>query len=826
MKTFLFFLQTAFVRLQRGGQRSLVALLCVVFGVMSLVAMTTLAKSIEEMLVLEPQEMIGGDLTLDRTDESVISSSSEAGLQKLLADGMISNYTLIDYNTSLGFRLPDSAEMIFPSVGMGVDTGKYPLAGNLTFVDMTDKPLDDLLKSPDDVIITRDLALTYKLNVGDTILLSDLNYGQPLTAVIRGIASDTPNHQGSKIYFSHETSQALTGLDSSANTVLVSAENPDEVLTKLESLGWRVFTVQHLADVSAATQGALAMGLNDIGLLGLLVSGIGIANTMQALMRRRRKEVAIWKTLGYSSGRIQSMFIAEAGLLGFFGSLVGASLGVLLSLGMVGLFSRITTVLVKWSFSPKEAISGVVVGTMTTIIFAMWSIVSTSRVTPQSLLRNEEPGISQIPAGQGLLLGLLLVIPFMAIAVWVLKSFLTGLLVLIGTILALAVLGAILWLLVFLAAKIFPTRNWALGKISRKGLTQRGSSQFFAMVALFIGVFMLGLGTVITESGNQVTGMIAGPARAENLAIFTTADQEQMVLRVLADNHVNEYATGHTYSVNEIMIPEKIDLPQAPVLFSRSDPGTATITGALWGSRPDGAYAYPYTDIPVGTMLEITAADGSLHEVEVVGTFDNGDQISWPGMNNQFLVSEDLGAELGDVVSSQFYLSIEPERLSALQSSLGKALPNSTLLSMPDYQMHYVRQYQNLFVFVAAMAGLAVMAGILLVANSVNLAMLDRRFEIGVLKSIGYSRGQVIFTQVVEYCIMSLVVSLVALLLIWGMLGLSGLVNETLSTLLMLPPDTAVIIGLAAIILTGSAAVWAAWKPSSVSPVLILNDRD
>ncbi len=826
MKTFFFFLQTAFVRMRRGGQRNLVALLCVVFGVMSLVAMTTLAKSIEDMLVLEPHEMIGGDLTLDRTDESQISAANEAGLQKLLSDGTISSYTLIDYFTSLGFRLPDSAEMIFPSVGMGVDIEKYPLAGNLTFIDPLNKSLDDLLKEPNGIIITRDLALTYKLKVGDTILLSDLNYGQPLPVTIRGIASDTPNHQGSKIYFSHETSQALTGLGSNANTVLVNAPNPDEVSVQLEALGWRVFTAQQLAEASATREGALAMGLNDIGLLGLLVGGIGIANTMQVLMRRRRKEVAIWKTLGYSSGDIQSMFVAEAALLGLFGSLVGAFLGVLLSLGMVGLFSRITTVLVVWSFSPIEAISGVIVGTMTTVIFAMWAIVATSRVTPQSLLRNEEPGISQIPAGQSFLLGLLLVIPFAAIVVWVLKSFITGLLVLIATIICLAILGAILWLLVFIAEKIFPARNWALVKISRKGLTRRGSSQVFAMVALFIGVFMLGLGTVITESGNQVTGMLTGSAQTENLAIFTSADQEHTVLQVLQQNQIDKYATGHTYNVNQIMIPEVSDSSQSRALFSRSDPGTAVITGAVWGTRPDGAYAYPYTGVSVGSMLQITAADGSLHAVEVVGTFDNGDQLSWPGMNNQFLVSEELGAKLGKVVNSQFYLSIDPERLDVIQSKLGKALPKSTLLSMPDYKMHYVRQYQNLFGFVAAMAGLAVMAGILLVANSVSLAMLERRFEIGVLKSVGYSRGQVIFTQVVEYCIMSLVTSLVALLVIWAILGLSGMINETLSTLLMLPPETAVMIGLAAIILTALAAGWAAWKPCSVSPVVILNDRE
>ena len=56
MKAAGFFLKTAFSQLRRGGQRNLVAFFCVAFGVMSLVTMTTMAKSIEKMLVLKPYE--------------------------------------------------------------------------------------------------------------------------------------------------------------------------------------------------------------------------------------------------------------------------------------------------------------------------------------------------------------------------------------------------------------------------------------------------------------------------------------------------------------------------------------------------------------------------------------------------------------------------------------------------------------------------------------------------------------------------------------------------------------------------------------------------
>lgn len=826
MRTAGFFLKTALTQLRRGGQRNMVAFLCVAFGVMSLVTMTTMAKSIEKMLVLKPYELIGGDLTLDRIGEDNISVSEEAELKEMVAIGQIIDYTLMDYSTSLSFHKPDSGELYFPSIGMGVDVHKYPLAGNLTIAEPTGKKLAELLITPGDVLVTRDLALTYKLKVDDQIILSNLDYGQPLTTTIRGIVSDTPNHQGSKIYYSYETSFALTGMDRTANTVLVKTNQQDETAATLESSGWRVFTSQFLADATAAQEGAIAMVLNDIGLLGLLVSGIGIANTMQVLLKRRRKEVAIWKALGYTAGRIQVMFATEAALLGFGGSLLGSALGVLLSYGLVGLFSRVTSLLMHWSFSPVEALSGLVIGTVTTLIFAMWAIVSTSKISPLALLRSEALVANQIPIGQGIALALLLVVPFLGIAVWVLKSFLIGLLVLFGSVLGLIGLAFMLWLLMLLAVKFLPLRRWSLGKISRINLRQRGMTQVIAMVALFIGVIMLALGAVLTNSGQEAMGKLSGDSAVENLAIYAPPNAEAEVIQELKNNNIENYSSGHLYRVEQISVIEDEERRLSPTLMARSDPGTAVIHGAAWGTRPDGAYAYPYSNIPIGSVLQVTDIKGEIHKVEVVGTYENGEQASWPGLNDQFMVSEELGQKMGAASNSQFFLTLKPAELGSMLTKLGKALKQTTLLSMPEFQARFVRQYQNLFVLVAVMAGLSILAGLLLVANSVSLAMLDRRFEIGVLKSIGYSRWQLLISQVVEYTLMSVVATFSALLLTWGFLALAGMFNDLLGSLLMLKPATAGLIALIGIGFTVLIVLWATWKPCNVSPVLVLNDRE
>jgi predicted lysophospholipase L1 biosynthesis ABC-type transport system permease subunit len=166
---------------------------------------------------------------------------------------------------------------------------------------------------------------------------------------------------------------------------------------------------------------------------------------------------------------------------------------------------------------------------LTTTIFAMWAIVATSRVRPIALLRNEALEASQLPIVQSLGLGLILGVPFLAIAVWVLKSFWVGLIVLFGSIVALALLGAGLLALLRLTLKLLPMNHWPLGRISRNNLRQRSTSLVFAMVALFIGVVMLALGAVITDGGQRVIGALAKNTGAENLAVFTDPQHEEKV---------------------------------------------------------------------------------------------------------------------------------------------------------------------------------------------------------------------------------------------------------------------------------------------------------
>ncbi len=61
--------------------------------------------------------------------------------------------------------------------------------------------------------------------------------------------------------------------------------------------------------------------------MALLVSSLGIANTMLMSVLERRREIGIMKAVGAANWQLQTIFVIEGGLIG----LVGGSLGLLLA---------------------------------------------------------------------------------------------------------------------------------------------------------------------------------------------------------------------------------------------------------------------------------------------------------------------------------------------------------------------------------------------------------------------------------------------------------------------------------------------------------------
>ncbi len=821
-----FLLRTAVNHLWRGEQRVWAAVACIAFGVMSLLAMTLIAESIRRTLVLEPRQQIGADISLSRRGEDTLRPGDDAQLRAWREAGLLEQYLLVAEAHMLLYRRPDSGEVHFASTALGIDPDVYPLAGALSLAEPAGASLPALLRAPGDLVITRDVAEEQGLRVGDTLVLSDLRVGAPVTAVIRGIAADTPNHQGSKFYYTHATAAQLAGGGPYLTLALAATGRPDELERQAASEGWDAYPAAAVAAGNRQTDALIQLLLKGAGLLGLMVGGIGIANTMQVLLRRRQREVAVWKTLGYTAGELQVLFTLEAGLLGLAGSLLGAGLGVLVSAGLLKLLARTGNLLLVWAFSPALVAGGVLVGVATTVIFALWAIVRTAQVPPLALLRQEALAAPPATWLRTLLLAAVLGLPFTAVTSLVMGSLGAGVGVVLFALAGLIGLGGVLGGLAWAATHLLGGPGLPLLRLARSSLRRRGWGLVFAMIALYTGVVALAFGLVMTQSAQREMGERTVAWDSYEVAISAPAAQEAAVRAALSGLGVQDYAVGYSTTVRAIH--PRGDYQRvyvAPHLIGQTELRDYAVTGAPWLSAPDGAYAPAVSGLPIGARVDVTRRDGATRTLVIVGTYTVDYATS---LRPEFglLVPAELGQRLAAPDTLMAFVETPARQAAALSAALGRALPEATVINMLAYAARFTQAYRNLFVLAVAMASLALLAGVLLVANSVTLAMLDRRYEIGVLKAVGYTRAHVLAALAAEYVLMAAVATGAGLLTVQIALWIMGLANPLAASLLVMEPGGAAAIGATGVALTLLTVLGATWQPTAVSPAVVLNDRE
>ena len=114
-----------------------------------------------------------------------------------------------------------------------------------------------------------------------------------------------------------------------------SIDDAKSVLDEIKAKSFEAYsTTEWITSMQEESQRQQSQ-LTAIGLISLLVSAIGIANTMLASILERRREIGVMKVIGLSVAKINLMFLVEAALIG----LIGGGIGLGISYGFAGFLS-------------------------------------------------------------------------------------------------------------------------------------------------------------------------------------------------------------------------------------------------------------------------------------------------------------------------------------------------------------------------------------------------------------------------------------------------------------------------------------------------------
>lgn len=460
----------------RGGQRTLLAIFCVAVGVMAIVALQLVGFMLQNSLTADTRDTNNGDIAVT-TQSTPFSASDLSFFTQQKSAGKITNYTAV---TSINGSLKaasGSARHIGPS-GFGgganassqsfnvnaVDPNNYPIVAPPTFVTPSNGTLSSLL-SRNRVVVTQDFLNTYHHKVGDTIPVyttAQASSGQTLHVTIAGVIANTGTFAQARslMLISAHDYQAMTpNTTVTYSKIFVTTANQTHTDTEVKAINQQfpLASTQTVADALQSQQASLDninKFLEVAGLLALLIGGIGIVNTMQVLLSRRKTEIAMLKTTGYRRLDLYALFGLEAGLLGLIGGVIGAGASIGVS-ALVRLLMLNLGFTVPFVINPGIVASGVVIGIATALIFGLLPIVQAANIRPLNVIRdlNENQGASSIVLTIALLV--LLTVLFCLLAIVILNNDVRlGIEVVYGTFAFLLVLSVFFSLVVWLVSKL------------------------------------------------------------------------------------------------------------------------------------------------------------------------------------------------------------------------------------------------------------------------------------------------------------------------------------------------------------------------------------
>lgn len=189
-----------------------------------------------------------------------------------------------------------------------------------------------------------------------------------------------------------------TNTEFSYDTIWVSVDNTKhvkEVQDKIKEMGYGAYSLADSLESVESVSNMLQLILGGIGAVSLLVSAIGIANTMIMSIYERTKEIGVMKVLGCLVPDIKKLFLFEASIIGFLGGIFGIGMSYGISFILNKYAPQIGSALGMYTGSDISvipiwlAIIAVIFAMLIGIISGLYPAKRATKIKPLEAIRSE-----------------------------------------------------------------------------------------------------------------------------------------------------------------------------------------------------------------------------------------------------------------------------------------------------------------------------------------------------------------------------------------------------------------------------------------------------
>jgi putative ABC transport system permease protein len=643
-------------------------------------------------------------------------------------------------------------------------------------------------EQPGEVAVIQKLAQDKKLSPGSpiTVIASDGAHEATVSGVFTFAAQSS---LGGSLLIHTTLSDAqgwfdmdgrLSEIDVKADAGVPADELAERIRAELPAYAEVKTGAEAAADQTKAISDAIGAFLRPVllsfGGIAVLVGAFIIFNAFSMTVAQRRREFAMLRALGASRAQVLWSITGEAVVMGILASVLGLFAGLGVAAGVNQVFQAAGFDIPRSGLvlELRTVVIALAVGVVVTVLSAVVPAQRATRVPPMAALQE---GAVLPPSRFARFM------PALAVVVAILGGLLIaggmygpgGTVVRLGTI----ALGAVLiFVAVAIASRYFvgplaAGLGWPLQKLAPVSgrLARDNSRRNPSRTALTAAALMIGLAVVV---------FVAVLAQGLKSSFIDSYDRTVRADFVVASQNfmtIPNDTAAKVQSVQDVETAVSLDAQQVqakngslPVVWGVDPNAIQRVWSFDWIEGSDQVLAQLGTDgaiieeqtasslggVKEGDTLEVTTVEGKQATLKILGIYRdpmmlNGIVVSTSGYNALFPTPQTF------MVVAKAQPSAD---IAATQDAIKTALestPTAEVQTSEEYKEGTVDLVNQLLLLIYGLLALSVIISLFGIVNTLVLAVYERTREIGLVRAIGMSRGQVRATVRFESVITSII---------------------------------------------------------------------
>ena len=545
--------------------------------------------------------------------------------------------------------------------------------------------------------------------------------------------------------------------------------------------GWRI---RGLVDAAPGAQrfiDRMALFLSFVSLTILLISGLGMATTVNSYLNTKTNTIAILKCVGGSGPLIFRVFMSQVMFITTFGVASGLVIGAFGAYSLLILTKHLMPVAPIPGFYPEPLTIAGTFGLFVAMTFSLWSIARSREIPPAALFRDAvAPNTAQprpIYKAATAISGILLA----AYTIFITQNHFFATWFVIGTTATILILLATAKIVANLAHRLTNVRNPAI-RLALSNLYRPGNGMKNIILALGSGLAMLvAVGLIQGNLSQHMTDRL--PEKAPSFFFLDiqphqVSSFDQAINNAAGIKNYQRFPTlrgriikidGVPVSETEIAVSAEWAVRGDRVLtYLKDKPSAAKIVAGQWWSPSYRGPPAISLDASLARGFGVKVGDTLTLNIlgrEVTATILSLREIDWRSLRFDFAVIFAPGTLEGAPHSHIAAVGVQPNGEDALEKAATDPFPNISSIRVREALAAAINQLSGIGIAASAMAAITILSGALVLLASVTANRRRQQYEAILYKVLGATRLHLFKVFLLEYGLIGAITGLIGSLL-------------------------------------------------------------